>query len=682
MPDRLSSVKLVAFNVISVLLCVFVLVVVNTRYVSHDQPCLAVFSMLGLLLIFLRKPMFKPGLESNPDAEDSLFGKTRNSLNIVSGYVDLVLIGATVACFGYIFFQSEPFLEQFWVDDTMLGERAGSEKPFDFVIALVGLILIVEATRRAIGWTLPVLCGVFILYGFYGQSVPDWLFPHRGASWQQMSQKAFLQSGTMCVFGIALRVMLKYVFLFVLFGTILEQTGATQYILNVARKMFKGSSGGPAKVAVVSSGLMGSLSGSAVANTATTGTFTIPLMKSSGFKSETAAGIEAAASSGGALMPPVMGAGAYMMLEIMAEQDPTITLLKILQAALIPALLYYTALLLTVHFHAKRIGARADDPETELQSSDVEAAEASTATSKPTWYAGVVFFGSFVILIAMLLRGVSPFLAVSISLAGIVLLSLFNSQTRLTPERIFNAFVGAAQSGTALIVAASCVGIILGIVDMSGLGPALPNKVQSLAGENGILALLLLMVSTIVLGMGLPSAVCYLLVALTVNSVLSMLNTPPLAAHLFIFYFGMMSMVTPPVALAAYAGAAIAKGDVIKSAFAAFRFAMVGFALPFAFVLRPELLMLTPENVMANPLMIGAHVATTLVGVVGLAASIAGYGFKTVSWAWRIPSFVFSVAIFFTRWEDWQFIAHLVAVGLVVAMMAINFNSRRTTFSS
>jgi len=441
--------------------------------------------------------------------------------------------------------------------------------------------------------------------------------------------------------------------------------------------MFKGSSGGPAKVAVVSSGLMGSLSGSAVANTATTGTFTIPLMKSSGFKSETAAGIEAAASSGGALMPPVMGAGAYMMLEIMAEQNPSITLLKILQAALIPALLYYTALLLTVHFHAKRIGAGVDNLESDSLAGPDDGSPSSADTPEPSWYAGIVFFGSFIILIAMLLRGVSPFLAVSVSLAGIVILSLFHGQTRLTPKKIYKAFISAARSGTALIVAASCVGIILGIVDMSGLGPALPAQVQALSGENRIFALLLLMVSTIILGMGLPSAVCYLLVALTVNSVLTTLDTPPLAAHLFIFYFGMMSMVTPPVALAAYAGAAIAKADVIKSAFAAFRFSMVGFALPFAFVLRPELLTLTPDNAVANPLLIGAHVLTTLVGVIGLAASIAGYGFKTIAGIWRIPLFVCSIAIFFTRWNDWQFIAHLVAVGMVIVFLAINFKSQK-----
>ncbi|MCP4081088.1 MAG: TRAP transporter fused permease subunit, partial [Planctomycetaceae bacterium] len=549
------------YDAISVILCLFVLVIVNTTWMGQ-QPRLALFAMQGLILVFLSFPFFL------------------NKGEGVAGRLSMgLLVAATVFSFGYVFVQSDQMFSRFWVDGTMLGDRAGVEKPFEFVIGLIGVLLILEATRRSIGWTLPILTVIFVLYGFYGQSMPDWLFPHRGLSWEQMVQKTFLQSGTMSVFGIALNVMFKYVFLFVLFGTLLDQTGATGYVIRLARQLFRKSPGGPAKVAVLSSGLMGSLSGSAVANTATTGTFTIPLMKSTGFDSETAAGIEAAASSGGALMPPIMGAGAYMMLEIV----PDVTLLKIIQAALIPAILYYTALLLTVHFHARKINAGVDTLSEE------------TNAGQSNWFQGVVFFGSFVLLVGLLLSGKSPYLSVSYSLLGILVLSMFSSQTRLNLRKIGNAMIIAAKSGTALIVAASCVGVILGIVDMTGLGPALPAQVQALAGGHGFFALLLLMFSTIVLGMGLPSAVCYLLVALTVGSVLDSLNTPPLAAHLFIFYFGMMSMVTPPVALAAYAGAAIAKGDVIKSAFAAFRFALVGFALPFAFVFRPELLMLTPD---------------------------------------------------------------------------------------
>ena len=639
MPTLRTSENLL-YNVLAVLLSLFVLAAVNFN-LFDQQPNLALFGMLGLVLVFLRLPLAK----CCPD-------------NLPSRIINFVLIGLTIAVFSYIFIQSERLFESFWIDGTLLGDRAGNEKGIDYVIAGVGLVLVLEATRRAIGWTLPILCLIFIAYALYGQSMPDWLFPHRGASWQQIAQKTFLQSGG--VFGIALRVMFMYVFLFVLFGTLLEQTGATGYVIKFARRMFKNSSGGPAKVAVVSSGLMGSLSGSAVANTATTGTFTIPLMKSAGFNAESAGGVEAAASSGGALMPPIMGAGAYMMLEMV---EPAVTYVEIIKAALIPAILYYTALLLTVHFHAKRIGAAAE------QEIDTEKDESMSA------YQGVVFFGSFVILIAMLVSGFTPFRAVSVSLIGILVLSLFSKFTRLDPKKILTAFTGAAKGGMALIVAASCVGIILGVVDMTGLGAALPAKVQAFANESAILALLLLMVSTIILGMGLPSAVCYLLMAILVGSVLDTLDTPPLAAHLFIFYFGMMSMVTPPVALAAYAAAAISKGDVMRTAFSAFRFALVGFALPFAFVLKPELLMLTKNNEAAGPLMILATVGITLIAIWGLSASIAGFASKRLGPLMRAALLLLSLIIFFTRWQDIQLAASLVATVAIIGLLFWNAKS-------
>jgi TRAP transporter 4TM/12TM fusion protein len=634
MSSRLKQSKELIYGICAVVLSVFVLAAVNTN-LFEEQPNLALFGMLGLVLVFLSRPMVKRWSDKSPIQ-----------------WIDGFLVLATVAVFGYVFVQTSERFESLWIDGAKLGDRAGNEKPIDFVFAGIGLLLVLEATRRAIGWTLPILCTIFIAYALFGQSMPDWLFPHRGASWEQISQKAFLQAGG--VFGIALKVMFLYVFLFVLFGTLLEQTGATGYVIKFARRLFKNSAGGPAKVAVVSSGLMGSLSGSAVANTATTGTFTIPLMKSSGFNANTAGGIEAAASSGGALMPPIMGAGAYMMLEMVT---PAVTYIQIIQAALIPAILYYTALLLTVHFHAKRIGAT---PETTVDD------ESDGSHSK---YQGFVFFGSFVILIATLLNGFTPFRAVSVSLAGILVMSMFSSSTSLSVQKILDALTGAAKGGMALIVAASCVGIILGIVDLTGLGAALPAKIQSFANESAILALLMLMVSTIILGMGLPSAVCYLLMALLVGSVLATLDTPPLAAHLFIFYFGMMSMVTPPVALAAYAAAAISKGDVMRTAFAAFRFSLVGFALPFAFVLKPELIMLTRENTPASPLMIAATVSITLVGICALASAIAGYAFKPLNWAMRCALLSLSLVVFFSRWQDLQLIAQLVAAGLIIALL-------------
>ncbi|MFK7820539.1 MAG: TRAP transporter permease, partial [Planctomycetaceae bacterium] len=645
-PSQLTGIdrfRATAFDVVAVLLCVFVLIAVNTTLLTQ-QSNIALFGMLGIVLVFLSRPPLK-----------RLENWTAFKI------IDMLLIGVTVVVFGYIFTQNETLLERFWVDGKVLGDRAGDEKPMDFALAAIGLFLVMEATRRAIGLTLPILCLIFIAYAYYGQDMPDWAFPHRGASWQQIVQKTYLQSGG--VFGIALKVMFLYVFLFVLFGTMLEQTGATGYVIRFARGLFKNSSGGPAKVAVVSSGLMGSLSGSAVANTATTGTFTIPLMKSSGFDAESAAGIEAAASSGGALMPPIMGAGAYMMLEMV---QPTVTFVEIIKAALIPAILYYTALLLTVHFHSKRIGAGS---EAQIET-DFDEPQSSSR------WQGFVFFGSFAILIAMLVMSYTPFRSVSISLVGIILLSAFSSSTRLNPRKVARAMSGAAKSGTALIVAASCVGIILGSVSQTGLGGVLPSTIQGFANDSAIVALLMLMISTIILGMGLPSAVCYLLMAILVGGVLTKLDTPPLAAHLFIFYFGMMSMVTPPVALAAYAAAAIAKGHVIKSAFAAFRFALVGFALPFAFVLRPELLMLTPDNKPAAWYMVVGHVGVTLLGITGLASAIAGYAFGRIGYLGRTLLLVASLAVFFTRWQGIELGIHASSAVLIAVVLGLNFARR------
>ncbi len=658
-----GSVRGNTYNALAVVLCVFVLVAVNTNLLDA-QPNLAVFGMLGLILVFLNTPACKWCPE-----------------NRILKAIDVGLIIATIVSFGYVFVQSERLTEAFWVNGNVLGDRAGNETTMDFAIALVGLLLVLEATRRAIGWTLPILCVIFILYALNGQSMPDWLFPHRGASWQQVVQSSFLQFGG--VFGIALNVMFYYVFLFVLFGTMLEQTGATSYVINFARRLFQRIPGGPALVSVVSSAMMGSLSGSAVANTATTGTMTIPLMKSSGFSPEAAAGVEAAASSGGALMPPIMGAGAFMMLEMV---KPAVTYPQIIKAAIIPALLYYAALLLTVYFYARRINAGAESSATD-----------DAPQRKGSLFQGIVFFGSFLVLIVMLVPPVSftPFRAVSFGLIAILVLSVFSPHTWIGSETLKNldtnavakvvmryfagvveAMIKATRGGVALIVASCCVGVILAIVDLTGIGATLPAKVLALSGESPILALLLLMVSTIILGMGLPSAVCYLLMAILVGTVLTQLDTAPLAAHLFIFYFGMMSMVTPPVALAAYAGAAIAKADVMKSAFAAFRFSLVGFALPFAFVLSPELILLTPENEPASFVTVASSVCLTLVAILGLAAGIAGFAFTKLGAPMRTVLIVISLVVFFCRLQGLELAIQVTAVAVIGAIVTLNFRAK------
>ena len=549
---------------------------------------------MGLALCFLNVPAH-PSLKDDPRARTS----------------DLVLAVLAACCCGYIVLQTDPIFEAWWIDGQTLGNRAGFESALDTTTGLLGLLLVVEAARRALGLALPLLAGAFLLYALFGAAFPDWLFPHRGYTIPRVVAQTFLHSQG--IFGVALGVMFTYVFLFVIFGAFLEATGATRFIVDFAQRVFGRSSGGPAKVAVLSSGLMGSLSGSAVANTATTGTFTIPMMRSAGFQPVTAAGVQAAASSGGAFMPPVMGAGAYMMLEIV---DPPVTYLEIVRAALIPAILYYLSLLLIVHFHARRMAIGAPG-------SPVEPAAAGS-DARSTRAAGTVFFTALGSLIAFLVLGYTAFRAVTLSLVVIVLVSSFSPATRLDPRRTLAGLINAARGVVPLVAAAACVGIIIGIVTLTGVGTRLPATIIPLAEQSLFLALVLIMVSSIVLGMGLPSAVCYLLMATLIGPVLGNLGVIPLAAHLFIFYFGMMSMVTPPVALAAYAASSIAGTRIMPTGVAAFRFALVGFTLPYMFVYRPELLMLTATGEPAGWLDMLVPVAIATLGVTCFAAGIAG----------------------------------------------------------
>ena len=599
-----SDVRRLVSSSLSVLLCAFTLVEVNYPLLA-PQSRLALFAMVGLALCFLNIPAH-PKLASHPAARTA----------------DLVLALAAAACCGFIVVQTDPIFDAWWIDGQSLGNRAGFETAFDTAIGLIGLLLVIEAARRALGLALPLLAMAFLLYALFGASFPDWLFPHRGYTIPRVVAQTFLH--VQGVFGVALNVMFTYVFLFVIFGAFLEATGATRFIVDFAQRVFGRSSGGPAKVAVLSSGLMGSLSGSAVANTATTGTFTIPMMRSAGFQPVTAAGVQAAASSGGALMPPVMGAGAYMMLEIV---EPPVTYLEIIRAALIPAILYYLSLLLIVHLHARRMAiAEGGGGFGAAGANDAAAAGSAAADgdAPSTRAAGMVFAVALGSLILFLLLGYTAFRAVTLSLAAIVVTSTFHPATRLDPRRTLTGLISAARGVVPLVTAAACVGIVIGIVTLTGVGTRLPATIIPLAQQSLFLALVLIMISSIILGMGLPSAVCYLLMATLIGPVLGDLGVIPLAAHLFIFYFGMMSMVTPPVALAAYAASSIAGTRIMPTGFAAFRFALVGFTLPYMFIYRPELLMLTSTGEPAGWLALLLPVMIATLGVACFAAGIAG----------------------------------------------------------
>jgi len=627
------------------LFALFTLAEVNYPRLT-PQSQLAIFAMLGLVLCFLYVPMHA-----------RLAGRRWVRA------IDAGLAALTVGCCAYIVWQTEPAFSASWFGGRSLGNRAGYQTPLDSAVGITGILLVLESTRRSIGLALPLLSVAFIAYAFWGTALPDWLFPHRGYPVERIVAQTFLH--TQGVFGVALSVMFTYVFLFVIFGAVLQITGATKFIIDFAQRMFGRTPGGPAKVAVISSGLMGSLSGSAVANTATTGTFTIPMMRSAGFKPETAAGIEAAASSGGALVPPVMGAGAYMMLEIV---QPPVTYLQIIQAALLPAVLFYLALFLIVHFHAKRIAAGRVTPPRALD------------TSARFPFEGVAFVTGLASLLLLLMAGFTAFRAVSLALAAVLVASALHRRTRLGFRRLVDAVALASRDMVPLVCAAACVGIVIGVVTLTGIGTRLPAAIIPLADQSVLLALLAIMMCSLVLGMGLPSAVTYLLLATLIGPVLGNLGVVPLAAHLFIFYFGMMAMVTPPVALAAYAAASIAGSDIMRSGVTAFRFSLVGFTLPYIFVFRPELLMLGPDGGPA-PL---AHIASAFffgaMGVLAFAAGMAGYMFRATGPVMRTVFFVASALLLAPGPAVGVFGVHvpvLDASGLLVLGAAVLVNARR-----
>lgn len=591
-----------ASRVLAVLLCLFTLAEVNyPQLVPQSQ--LAIFATLALVVCFLERP-----------AHPRLAGSR------VARAVDVVPALVAAGCGAFVVTQTQPAFRALWLGGLSLGNRAGQEPALDVVVGVAGLLVVLEATRRTLGLALPLLSLAFLAYAWCGPWLPDWLFPHRGYDVARTVAQTWLH--TQGVFGTALRVMFAYVFLFVLFGAFLQRTGATQFVIDFAERALGATTGGPAKVAVLSSGMMGSLSGSAVANTATTGTFTIPMMRSVGFSRELAAGVEAAASSGGALVPPVMGAGAYMMLEIVT---PPVTYVEIIRAALLPAVLYYLSLFSIVHFMARRAGV----------------ARRPASSSLPVArYEALVFAGSLGVLLALLLSGFTVFRAATAALVVAVALAALHRRTRVSRREFGSALIEAGRDGVPLVAAAACVGIIIGVVTLTGIGTKLPTAIMALAQDGVFPALVLIMVSSIILGMGLPSAVCYLLLATLVGPTLARLGIVPLAAHLFIFYFGLMSMVTPPVALAAYAAGSIAGANIMRASFEAFRIALVGFTLPYMFVFRPQLLMLGHDGETARAAGIVAAFAVAATGIVALAAALAGFLFSPVGWPARAALFL------------------------------------------
>lgn len=452
--------------------------------------------------------------------------------------------------------------------------RSGRSTMLDLAVAGVALVLVLEATRRTTGWALPALSVIFLLYAFwFGNHVPGFLripsfSPERVLSTQYLSLSGIL--------GVPLNVMIQYVFLFVVFGSVLSKLGAIDFFIDLSKAIAGGTSGGGAKIAVISSGLMGSVSGSAVANVMTTGVVTIPMMKREGFRASFAGATEAAASTGGQLLPPVMGAAAFLMAEF--TRTPYAQILKY---ALIPALFYYVAILVAVHFESRRLNLRGA-PRSELPKiGDVLRAKGGAVLP-------------LAVLTVMIIKGYSPSYAVLVAMACTVIVAFIMPATRklVTVRNLLSALRDAGEASVALFAAAACAGIIVGIVGLTGLGLKISILIVDYSMGFPLLGLGLAAITCLIMGLGLPTQIIYLTLAVLVAPGLMNMGLPGPGVHLFILYMGMMSMVTPPVSFAAFAAASIAKSNQMETGVEAFRLAISGLIIPFYFVFNPGILMI------------------------------------------------------------------------------------------
>lgn len=456
--------------------------------------------------------------------------------------------------------------------------RGGAPATTDVIVGMILTAAVLEGTRRAIGWTLPILSVLFILYAKFGNYFPE-PFTHRGHDMERIINDLYLSTNG--IFGIPLGVSSTMVAIFIIFAALLQGSGGGKIFIDLAMSLFGTVRGGPAKIAIVASGLFGTISGSAVANVAGTGTFTIPLMKHIGFHPRFAGAVEATASTGGQLMPPVMGAAAFIMAEILH-----IPYVAICIAAVIPAILYFVVLFLHVDSESVLRGLKGM-PRSQLP--------ILVKVLQQAWYVliplGILIYA---LVIARFTEVTSASMSIIALLAMVGLGKIFRRSGAGFKE-IVMALENGGRDMISVALTCACAGIVIGTVMLTGLGHELSGiLINFAAGQLGIL-LMITAVASLILGMGLPTSACYIILAILVAPAIVEFGVPTLAAHMFIFYVGLMANVTPPVALAAYAGAGIAGADPFKTGFTACRLAMSGFILPFFFVFRPELLLIGPS---------------------------------------------------------------------------------------
>lgn len=556
--------------------------------------------------------------------------KGMQKTNYIPWY-DIILMVAGTGAFLYFCINATEIVSRFKIT------------PIEVAVGIVGIICLVELCRRSVG--LPILCvaGALLVYALiWGSTNPDMI----ARITEYVRVLFYSKEG---ILSTPINVCSKYIVMFIIFGAFLERTGIADFFIKIANALVGRFSGGPAKVAVVASALEGMVSGSSVANTVGSGAVTIPLMKKTGYKPEFAAAAEASASTGGQIMPPIMGAAAFLMAETVGVPYSNIVV-----KAILPAVLYFAGVFITVHLEAKKEG---------LRGLTKEELPRLKPLLKQTYLLLPLIL--LIYLVGTSTRSIAYAAAIAIVVAIVV--SLFNKEHRITPKRILEALAAGGQGMITVAAACGVAGIIAGIIGVTGLAFMLFNGIVTLAGNQVIIALFLTMLCCIVLGMGVPTTANYCIMAATCAPILVQMGVPMVAAHFFVFYFGIVADLTPPVALAAYAGAAIAQANPMKTALTSTKLAIGAFIVPYVFALNPAMLFIDttiPEVILIC--------ITSFVGMFAVAAALQGYFLHNMKWYERIPSVIGGLLLIYPG-----LVTDAIGLGLVAVMVVIQLLTKK-----
>ncbi len=547
-------------------------------------------------------------------------------------WYDIILMVCGTGAFLYYTFNAMTIIQQ--------GSRF---ELYQVIIGIVGVLSLAEVCRRSVGLPILIVAGCLLAYALiWGLNNPTLI----GKLKYMISYLFYSKEG---ILSTPINVCSKFIVVFIIFGAFLERTGIADFFINISNAVVGGFSGGPAKVAVVASAMEGMVSGSSVANTVGSGSVTIPLMKKTGYKPEFAAAAEASASTGGQIMPPIMGAAAFLMADYVGVPYSNIVV-----RAILPAVLYFAGIFITVHLEAKKEDLRGLTKE-------------ELPRIKPLLKQTYLLLPLILLIYLVGTNQRSIQYAAAIAIVAAIVVSLFNKENRITPKRIWEALAAGGQGMITVAAACGVAGIIAGTITMTGLANIIINGIVALAGNQVIIALFLTMLCCIVLGMGVPTTANYCIMAATCAPILVRMGVPALAAHFFVFYFGIVADLTPPVALAAYAGAAIGQANPMKTAFTATKLAIGAFIVPYVFALNPAMLFIDTTAFEVVLICI-----TSLIGIFAVSSALEGYFLHHMRWYERVISVAGGLLLIYPG-----VVTDFIGLALVAAVLALQFITRK-----